>query len=215
MVILQGYWLSSTYSRNWMFLWSSQHTPPWAIAILIVVFFIVIWSVLLAMLGHLSKQHSWIIPVFAIGLGAPGWCQMLWGVSAIGNHIPWAGPVWGALLSRSVWLWLGVLHTLQDVGFGMILLMTLTRVHITFVFIIAQIIGAFITILARATAPNRLGPSSVFHNFADETRAGVSFWICLVCQLVICFGYFKVCHRFLDIRPWSLTLYLVFPEGTT
>jgi alpha-1,3-glucan synthase len=194
MVIFQGYWLSSTYSRNWMFLWSSQHAPRWAITLLIVLFFVVIWSGALAILGRLTKQHSWIIPVFAIGLGTPRWCQMLWGISGIGHHIPWAGAVGGALLSRSIWLWLGVLHALQDVGFGMILLMTLTRLHTAFVFIIAQVTGAFVTILARTTAPNNIGPGDVFLNIAGESLAKVWFWVCLFCQLVICIGYFKVCY---------------------
>lgn len=193
MVILQGYWLSPTTSRNWLFLWSSQSAPAWAIVLLILLFFVGVWAGLLAVLGHLTKQHSWFIPIFAIGLGAPGWCQMLWGISGIGNHIPWLGVVGGALFSRSVWLWLGVLHAIQDVGFGMILLQTLTRVHITFVFTVAQIVGAFITIIARATAPNKIGPGTVFHNFGDTFIPGVYFWICLLCQLVICVGYFKVC----------------------
>ncbi|RDW80976.1 hypothetical protein BP5796_05674 [Coleophoma crateriformis] len=191
MVILQGYWMSPTNSRNWLFLWSSQHAPAWAIVLLILLFFVVIWAGLLAILGHFTKQHSWFIPIFAIGLGAPGWCQMLWGISGIGNHIPWLGAVGGALFSRSVWLWLGVLHAVQDVGFGMILLQTLTRVHITFVFIVAQIVGAVITIIARASAPNKIGPATVYHNFGDTFIPGVYFWICLFCQLVICVGYFK------------------------
>ncbi|KAL3425171.1 glycosyl transferase group 1 [Phlyctema vagabunda] len=191
MVILQGYWLSPNLSRNWMFLWSSRHAPAWAIVLLILLFFVVIWAGLLAVLGHLTKAHSWLIPIFAIGLGAPGWCQMLWGISAIGEHIPWLGAVSGALFSRSVWLWLGVLHSIQDVGFGMILLQTLTRVHITFVFTMAQVIGAIITIIARASAPNKLGPAGVFHNFGNGLVPGVSFWICLVCQVVVCVGYFK------------------------
>jgi alpha-1,3-glucan synthase len=196
MVILQGYWISTTASRNWTFLWSSSHAPSWAIALVILFFFVGIWSGMLAILAHLTKQHSWIIPIFAIGLGAPAWCQTLWGISGIGHHIPWAGLVGGAILSRCVWLWLGVLYAVQGVGFGMILLMTLTRLHIAFVFVMAQMIGSAITILARATSPSKLGAGDVYINPAGESLAKPWFWISLICQLVICVGYFKVCHSF-------------------
>lgn len=118
MVILQNYWLSSPYNRNWLFLWSSQHAPRWAVALLVILFFGFVWAAMLTSLAYQSKQHSWIIPVFAIGLGAPRWCQMLWSLSGIGFHVPWGGLVGGALISRSVWLWLGVLDALQGVGFS-------------------------------------------------------------------------------------------------
>jgi alpha-1,3-glucan synthase len=38
-----------------------------------------------------SKVHSWLLPVFAVGLGAPRWCQMWWGTSGMGLYIPWGG----------------------------------------------------------------------------------------------------------------------------
>lgn len=41
-------------------------------------------------LGY-SKVHSWLLPVFAVGLGCPRWCQMFWGVSGMGLYIPWGG----------------------------------------------------------------------------------------------------------------------------
>lgn len=193
MVILQGYWLACTYGRNWTFLWSSQHAPRWSIACLVIFFFVFVWGAVLWILSRLTKQHSWLIPILAIGLGAPGWCQMLWGVSGVGYHIPWAGLVGGALISRSIWLWLGVLHALQQVGLGMILMMTLTRIHISFVFIVAQIIGAAITMLARRTAPNATGAGDVWLNVIVEPLDKVWFWVCILCQVVICVGYFKVC----------------------
>lgn len=127
MVVLQGYWLTTNYGRNWTFLWSSKVAPVWALILLILFFFVIVWATSLFILGRLSKSHTWIIPIFAIALGAPAWCQMLWGISGLGNHIPWAGPIAGALISRGIWLWLGTLAALQNVGFGMILLMTLTR----------------------------------------------------------------------------------------
>ena len=38
-----------------------------------------------------SKIHSWLLPVFAVGLGCPRWCQMWWGVSGVGLYVPWGG----------------------------------------------------------------------------------------------------------------------------
>jgi len=32
---------------------------------------------MLLVLTHFSKTHTWILPVFAVGLGAPRWCQVL------------------------------------------------------------------------------------------------------------------------------------------
>lgn len=201
MVILQNYWLSAPYTRNWFFLWSSQNAPRWAVALLVIFFFIIVWGGALAFLGYQSKQHTWIIPVFAIGLGAPRWCQMLWSLSGIGFHVPWCGLAGGALLSRAVWLWLGVLDAIQGVGFGMILLMTLTRLHITFTLVVAQSVGAFFTILARATAPDKIVSTSVFVNLASDSPISVWFWLALLCQLIICGGYLKFFRKAQLMKP--------------
>jgi len=127
-VVLQNFWLSAPYGRNWSYLWSSD-VPVWQIVLLVVTFFVGVWSALLLVLGLLSKKHSWSLPVFAIGLGAPRWCQMLWGVTFIGYSLPWADigsgvdrVKTGLLLGKSLWLWLGVLDAIQGVGFGMLLL---------------------------------------------------------------------------------------------
>ncbi len=72
-------------------------------------------------LTEFSKTHTWLLPVFAVGLGAPRWCQMLWGTSSLALYIPWAGDA-GPYLGTSLWLWLGVLDAIQGVGLGMILL---------------------------------------------------------------------------------------------
>jgi cadmium resistance protein CadD (predicted permease) len=82
-VAVQNYWLSAPYGRNWRYLWTTQHAPAWLIGILVVAFFVVIWAIFLVILSLLSKSHSWILPVFAIGLGAPRWCQLLWGTVSI------------------------------------------------------------------------------------------------------------------------------------
>lgn len=193
-VLIQNYFLSAPYGRNWIYLWNSQHAPAWAIALLIVFFFIIVWILLLWRFAALARRHSWILPIFAIGLGAPRWCQMLWGTSGMGSWVPWVGsPLAGALLGRALWLWLGVLDAIQGVGFGMILLQTLTRIHIVFTLVCAQVLGSVATILARATAPDKDGPGTVFPNLVLE-KSGLrepSFWIALGLQVLICAGFFK------------------------
>lgn len=191
-VILQNYWLSAPFGRNWRFLWTTNYAPAWTIALLVVLFFIVVWAIAMGAFHTMSKTHSWILPMFAIGLGAPRWAQMLWGVSGLGMYVPWGGPLAGALLSRSLWLWLGVLDSLQGVGFGMILLQTLSRYYVVFALVVAQVIGSVATIVARATAPDNTGPGDVFPNFALNAKVAVGkgdFWGCLVCQVAICVGF--------------------------
>jgi alpha-1,3-glucan synthase len=191
-VIIQNYWLSAPYGRNWKYLWTTQHIPAWAIASLVVLFFIFVWSGFLIVLSRLTKSHSWILPVFAIGLGAPRWCQMLWGTSAAGQYLPWASSAaLSALLGRCLWLWLGVLDALQGVGFGMILLQTMTRFHITFTLIAAQVLGSIFTILARLTSPDKTGPGTVFPNLALGTDGlgNWGFWLGLSLQIMVCIGF--------------------------
>ncbi|KAL8766393.1 MAG: hypothetical protein Q9209_006827 [Squamulea sp. 1 TL-2023] len=193
-VLIQNYFLSAPYGRNWGYLWSSNHAKPYQILLLIILFFGFVWAGFLLLFGVLSKDHSWILPVFAIGLGAPRWCQMLWGTSNIGQSVPWAGGrIASALVGRSLWLWLGVLDAVQGVGLGMILLQTLTRIHIAFTLIAAQMLGSIATILARATAPNKIGPGDIFPDFSAGYADGLGkgwFWVALVFQLLICVGFF-------------------------
>ena len=118
---------------------------------------------------------------------------MLWSTSSIGLYIPWGGPAIGAALGRALWCWLGVLDAVQGVGFGMILLQTLTRVHIACTLVAAQVIGSVATIAARASAPNNVGPGTVFPNLGLDWWAGLQgayFWVALVLQLTICVGFF-------------------------
>jgi alpha-1,3-glucan synthase len=193
-VMIQNYWLSAPYGRSWQYLWSSNHVKTWQICLLVFLFFVIVWAGFLWLFGVLSKDHSWILPVFAIGLGAPRWCQMLWGTSNIGQYVPWVGgPFASAMVGRSLWLWLGVLDALQGVGFGMILLQTLTRIHISFTLIAAQALGSIATIAARASAPNRIGPGDVFPDLSGAPWDGLQkawFWVALIFQLSICVGFF-------------------------
>ncbi|BFZ64121.1 Cell wall alpha-1,3-glucan synthase ags1 [Saitoella coloradoensis] len=203
-VIIQNYWLSAPYGRNWQFLWSSQHAKIWMVIPLLLFFFIVVWGIHMWIFRRLSKSHSWILPIFAIGLGAPRWCQMLWGTSNVGQYLAWAGsPVTGALVSRALWLWLGVLDSVQGVGLGMLLLQTMTRQHITFTLVGAQVIGSVATIVARAISPNKIGPGPVFPDFSLGTSGlqNTLFWVPLLMQLVICVGFFAFFRKEQLMKP--------------
>lgn len=200
-VAIQNFWLSGPYGRNWGYLWSSEHVPAWGIAILAVFFFVGVWIAALWGLASVSSEHSWALPLFAIGLGAPRWAQELWGTSGMGSYLPWVlsggsgatAQTVGALVGRGLWLWLGLLDTLQGVGFGMILMQTLTRVHMGGAIACAQVIGSAFTILARAKAPDATGPGTVFPNLALDFWGGISdvyFWVALLMQLVAAAGFF-------------------------
>ncbi|PYH89079.1 alpha-1,3-glucan synthase [Aspergillus ellipticus CBS 707.79] len=192
-VILQNFFLSAPYGRNWGFLWTSTHTHPWQIVILCIVFFGFVWAGFLFIVSHYFNSHSWFLPVFACGLGAPRWAQIWWGISGIGYYLPWVsgGYVGGALASRSVWLWLGVLDSIQGLGFGIILLQTLTRMHMLFTLICSQVLGSIATICARAFAPNSVGPGPVSPDptFGAVAVADAWFWVALFCQLLVCAGF--------------------------
>jgi alpha-1,3-glucan synthase len=203
-VVLQNYWLSAPYGRNWRYLWSSTVCPSWAIVILVLVFFVGVWAGVLSYLAKLSEEHSWFMPIFAMGLGAPRWCQMLWATSGMGAYLPWAGSqVTGVLLGRGLWLWLGVLDSLQGIGFGMTLLQTLTRFHIAFALVAGQVLGSLATIVARATAPDRVGPGPVFPNllFNVEGLKGPFFWVGLGFQVMVPIGFFLFFRREQLFKP--------------
>jgi alpha-1,3-glucan synthase len=194
-VLLQNYFLSAPYGRNWFFLFSSQHVSTGAVLGLAFGFLIGGWGLCLSWFAYISKRHPWWLPVFAIGLGAPRWAQMLWGTSSFGLFLPWAGSDHAsALVSRCLWLWLGLLDAIQNTGVGLILLLTLTRIHVSVTLMIAQVLGSIATIAARASAPNKLGPGDVFPDFSMGLGAGLAkplFWIPLLAQLAICIGYLK------------------------
>ncbi|KAJ5690458.1 hypothetical protein N7462_004850 [Penicillium macrosclerotiorum] len=192
-VILQNFFLSAPYGRNWSFLWGSSHAHAWQIVILCIVFFGAVWCIFLYIISRFSKRHSWFLPVFACGLGAPRFIQIWWAISGIGYYLPWVagGYTGGALASRSLWLWLGVLDSIQGLGFGVILLQTLTRVHMCFALIASQVIGSIATICARAFGPNNTGPGPISPDLSKGAHelANAWFWIALFCQLLVCAGF--------------------------
>jgi alpha-1,3-glucan synthase len=194
-VVLQNYFLSTLYGRTWLFLFSSDYLPTWAVVLLALAFFVVCWCAVLCALARLAKSHPWLFPMFAVGLGAPRWAQTWWACSRIGLWLPWAGSAAaGAAASRMLWLWLGLLDGLQGAGVGMMLMLTLTRVHVAAAVVAAQVIGSIFTILGRATAPDKLGPGDVFPDLSAGVSTAMSkawFWVVLLLQVGICFGYFK------------------------
>lgn len=60
MVSTQNSFLALPFSHNWRYLWSSQHAPSWAVAILVPIFFIGVWALMLALFGGLSNRHSFM-----------------------------------------------------------------------------------------------------------------------------------------------------------
>jgi alpha-1,3-glucan synthase len=129
---LANIFLSAPYGRNWSYLFASKHVSAGVMFCFVLLFFVVIWAGVLWWFSKLSMTHSWILPLFAVGLLAPRWAQIWWGTSNIGTYLPWAGdPVASAILGRCLWLWLGLLDELQGVGIGMLLLQTMVRAHIS------------------------------------------------------------------------------------
>jgi alpha-1,3-glucan synthase len=192
--ILQNSFLSTTYGRNWQYLWSSNHAKTWQIILLAIFFLLVLWTGILFIFSRLSRSHSWIIPIFAIGLGAPRWAQTLWSCSGIGLYLGWAGsPLASTLLGRSLWLWLGLLDALQGVGFGMILLQTLTRIHISATLLGAQVVGTATLMLARLIERQTLQTIDItFPTFGISWTSGLNypwFWMGLACQIGVCVGF--------------------------
>ncbi|CAB38509.1 cell wall alpha-1,3-glucan synthase Mok13 [Schizosaccharomyces pombe] len=205
--ILQNYWLSTLYGRSWKYLWGGSLLAPWKMLTIAFFLFLSMWIIMLMFLGRKSLTHSWLLPVFGVGLGSPRWLQMMWGTSNIGVYLPWAG-VAGPIVGRILWIWLGVLDSVQGVGVGMILLQTLTRRHIATTLIAGQIIGTLTSMLARATAPNRLGPGLVFLDltswrFEDGAKIfrSAPFWICLISQIAVSAGYLLFFRRENLSRP--------------
>jgi len=119
---------------------------------------------------------------------------MVWGVSSVALYVPWAGGA-GPWISVSLWLWLGVLDAVQGVGLGMILLQTLSRLHVCATLAFSQMLGSIVVIVARPTVPrDQVFPDFALWNVGDGFKhspfASVPFWIALVCQIVVVVGYF-------------------------
>ncbi|KAK5655969.1 hypothetical protein OQA88_5107 [Cercophora sp. LCS_1] len=204
-VIITNYFFSPLYGRTWSFLFASKYLPAYATILLSLGFFVGVWAVGLWIFSWLSKSHPWILPLFSIGLGSPRWAQLLWSTSGIGLYLPWLkSSVVSALVSRSLWLWLGTLDTIQGVGLGMVLLLTLTRQHVAATLMGAQVLGAIFTMLGRATAPCKEGPGDVFPDFSGDLGVAVSrpwFWVVLGLVMVLPVGFFKFFRKEQVAKP--------------
>ncbi|KAI8589864.1 glycoside hydrolase family 13 and glycosyltransferase family 5 protein [Geranomyces variabilis] len=191
--VFRNFWLSPSYGRNWIYLWRAP-LPDWGTFVLIFGFFVLVWWAVMMLMYKNSGVHSWYLPILGCALGAPRWAQMIWAMSGVAWAVPFFGAA-GPWVGVGVWLWLGVLDAVQMTGMGMILLQTLTRVHVLATLVIAQVLGAGVVMLSKGVAPNRVSPSPVFPDFATwDWKAGAGplasweFWVCLVMQIAIPVG---------------------------
>jgi hypothetical protein len=100
------------------------------------------------------------------------------------------------------------------VGLGMILLQTLSRLHVCATLALAQMVGSIVAIIARATAPDKNGPGGVFPNPSlwdingtgdNNPLAEWAFWVALICQIIIVIGYFVFFRKEQLVRRLCLT----------
>jgi alpha-1,3-glucan synthase len=137
---LSAFWLGNYYGRTWRFLWL-QPISPWIIFCLVFFFFVIVWGLLLYLFQRWSKIHSWIMCIFAVGLVSPKWAQVFWSTSFVGRSLSWASSS-GSILSLGLFCWLGVLDAFSQVGLSMMLLQTLTRIHVSAVLLLSQILSS-------------------------------------------------------------------------
>lgn len=203
-VIIQNYFLNPLAGRSWDYLFSSKVVPVWTM-VLLALASLASWGLILLIFAKCSKNHPWMFPIFAVGLGAPRWAQTWWGVSRHGLWMPWAGSaVSSVLLSRTLWLWLGILDGLQGAGIGMILLLTLTRVHVAAACVITQVLGSLAGIAARATSATGPRLEDVFPDISEGLVISFTkafFWVVLGLQLLPCIGYLKFFRKEQLARP--------------
>ena len=138
--------------------------------------------------------------------------QTLWAVSSVALYVPWAGGA-GPWISVSLWLWLGVLDAAQGVGLGLILLQTLSRLHVCAALAFSQMLGSVVVIIARPTVPRQqVFPDFALWNAGDGFKhspfASAPFWIALVCQIVIVVGYFWY-YRKEQLGTWRRAMFIV------
>ena len=187
---LATFWLSGLYGQTWAFLWN-QPLPIYATILMTVFFFVFVWGILLRLFMHFSQKHSWIICVFAIGLISPRWAQIFWATSTLGTSLAWASN-FGAILSLALFLWLGVLAAIQQVGLSMMLLQTLTRIHVAGCLMVIQVLGAFGFMMSRLVW---IKTNDVFPNIGlwdltgDLFTPWIYFWVLLVLQVFCAYGY--------------------------
>jgi len=90
----------------------------------------------------------------------------------------------------------------------MILLQTLTRVHVCFVLLAAQSLGSIATICARGFAPDKVGPAGVFPAVGSSVdKIGSAwFWIAL---------FFQLLARLVNISPFCSSLLTILAASVS
>ncbi|KAJ3211621.1 Cell wall alpha-1,3-glucan synthase ags1 [Entophlyctis luteolus] len=194
-IFLQNFFLSGPLGRVMTFLWSQgailSAVETWIIA---AIFVFIIWPLVLGSVGYLTRTHSWVIPIFGAGMISPRWALTMWTTSGI--SLGYSTIFSHAVLANIVmWLWLSLCDAVQQVGFGMMLLQSLTRTHVGGALLVAQFFGAIGAMLSRAFAPDSLGPGPVFPNISLHFGIGGWFWGVLVLQFVIALSLIFV-YRF-------------------
>ncbi|KAI8902926.1 hypothetical protein BC833DRAFT_571187 [Globomyces pollinis-pini] len=116
---VKGYWLNGVYGRNLEYFWSRQ-IPVWS-SVVIIIALGALGATLMTMIAIASKRHTWLLPVFSVGLLSPRWAQISFSLSATGLSLYW-GRVYSEYIAASVWMWLGVLDSIQAVGISIMLL---------------------------------------------------------------------------------------------
>jgi alpha-1,3-glucan synthase len=120
-VAIQVYWLSGCIGRNYEFLWDQDGVEVWAEFLLVFVFY-GIWVAIMVYFYRLSKTYSWVLSIFSVGLAAPLWAQISWSTSNISYSVVFFSGSVSAFVALSVYLWLGILASVQSVGLSMMLL---------------------------------------------------------------------------------------------
>lgn len=85
----------------------------------------------------------------------------------------------------------------------MIMLGTLTRVHVAFAVTATQVFGSVATIVARAVAPNKIGPGPISPDISGGVGAiwQAWFWVGLVSNLLLCVGFYKFYRKEQLLKP--------------
>lgn len=86
---------------------------------------------------------------------------------------------------------------------GMILLSTLTRVHVAYAVVAQQVLGSIATIVARACAPDKIGPGPVFPDITATVTTiwQAWFWIGLLLNLLVVVGFYKFYRKEQLLKP--------------
>jgi glycogen synthase len=186
--VVKTYFLSGVFGRNMSFLWA--HPLDNRSTLYIALIFQAFGLLCLGWMAYKSSTHSWVLPIFAVGLLSPRWSQMALSTSLMGFYLPWSGDL-GPYVGISLWLWLAVMDTIQSAGLMIMLLQTLTRIHVVPVLVVGQCLGAAVQMISKLTAPNRDGPGDIFPAFSSDIGPlkNPLFWLGWISQVFISLGF--------------------------